>query len=252
VRERLRAAGVDPDELQKMMESNRAGTGQASGAGAGLPDAAAPAASAQFAPVTPVAGQPPAFADSAAEAAAAPAPEDSAGLRPFGYDIFSLPPATFEPLTFGPVAPDYLIGPGDEVIVSVWGSQELNSRAVVNREGFIVLPDVGQVAANGLTLSQFKDSLEKRLARIYSGISRDGRGRTSVDVTLGKLRSIQVFRARRCQTTRRLHAECHLDRDERSLLRRWSHRQGFAAQCARHARQPGHPQGRSLRVPDAW
>ena len=191
VRERLRAAGVDPEELQKLMEAR--GTVAQPGVGSGLQDATSPTSS-QYAPVTPVQGRSPAFADSAQAAAAEQAQVDSAaGLEPFGYDLFSLQPATFEPLTFGPVSPDYLIGPGDEIIVSVWGSQELNSRAVVNREGFIVLPDVGQVAANGLTLSQFKDSLEKRLSRIYSGISRDGRGRTSVDVTLGKLRSIQVF-----------------------------------------------------------
>src|SRR5262249_41299512 len=99
----------------------------------------------------------------------------------------------FEPLAFGPVASDYLIGPGDEIIVSVWGAQELNARAVVNRDGYVILPDVGQVMANGYTLAKFKEALESRLARVYSGISRDGRGRTSVEVSLGKLRSIQVF-----------------------------------------------------------
>jgi protein involved in polysaccharide export with SLBB domain len=69
----------------------------------------------------------------------------------------------------------------------------VSTRATITREGFLVLPDVGQVPANGYTLKGFKEQLEKRLSRIYSGISRDGRGKTWVDVSLGKLRSIQVF-----------------------------------------------------------
>src|SRR5262245_26859022 len=207
VRERLRAAGIDPDELQKLMNAKAAGAapGTAPGATAapavppgtappanGLPSDATPLAPTQFPPVTPVAGRAP-FADSLQTPVAQQPDTARVPLKPFGYELFSLEPATFEPLSFGPVSPDYLIGPGDEIIVSVWGAQELNARAAVNRDGFVVLPDVGQVVANGLTLAQFKDSLEKRLSRIYSGISRDGRGRTSVEVSLGKLRSIQVF-----------------------------------------------------------
>jgi protein involved in polysaccharide export with SLBB domain len=201
VRERLRAAGVDPEELQRLMGAKAGATAGNAGAAppaaavapsaTGMPTDATPLAPSQFPPVTPVAGRAPAFADSTRTVLA---PVDSAAiLKPFGYDLFTLEPATFEPLSFGPVSPDYLIGPGDEIIVSVWGAQELNTRAAVNRDGFVILPDVGQVVANGLTLGQFKSSLEKRLARIYSGISQDGRGRTSVEVSLGKLRSIQVF-----------------------------------------------------------
>jgi protein involved in polysaccharide export with SLBB domain len=121
------------------------------------------------------------------------APDTTQTLKRFGQEIFTLKPTTFEPLAFGPVSPDYLLGPGDEIIVSVWGAQEMNTRGTINREGFVVLPDVGQVPANGYTLGAFKQQLEKRLSRIYSGIGKDGRGRTSVDVSLGKLRSMQVF-----------------------------------------------------------
>jgi protein involved in polysaccharide export with SLBB domain len=144
-------------------------------------------------PVTPPPGAAPAYADTSNRPAAAEDSAAAAGDKHFGYEIFALKPTSFEPLAFGPVAPDYLLGPGDELIVSVWGAQELNARATVNREGFIVLPDLGQVPANGYTLQAFKENLEKRLSKIYSGISREGRGRTFVDVSLGKLRSIQVF-----------------------------------------------------------
>lgn len=185
VRERLRAAGIDPEELTKLMASGAASaptTGSAAAANA------APQ-STSFPPVTPTTLPPAAQRDTLSARAAS----DSLAARHYGRDIFSLKPTTFEPLAFGPVGPDYLIGPGDEIIVSVWGAQELNARGVVNREGYLILPDVGQIVANGYTLQGFKDHLEKRLARIYSGIQRDGRGRTSVEVSLGKLRSIQVF-----------------------------------------------------------
>lgn len=188
VRERLKASGVDPDELQKLM---------ATGVLPMPPTGSAPASDAVqqpgigFPPVT----QPPGAKQAKPDTAQAVVIGDSLQpeLKPYGYDIFTLKPATFEPLAFGPVSPDYLLGPGDEIIVSVWGAQEMNSRGAINREGFLVLPDIGQVQANGYSLQAFKEELEKRLSRIYSGISRDGHGKTSVDVSLGKLRSIQVF-----------------------------------------------------------
>src|SRR5262249_18295702 len=159
----------------------------------GSPAAAFPPVPQRCPPVPPVPGRMPVYM--APTYLQSPGRVDSAeaSLKPFGYDLFTLKPTTFEPLAFGPVSSDYLIGPGDEIIVSVWGAQEVNARATVNRDGYLVLPDVGQVPANGSTLAAFKASLEKRLAKIYSGVSQDGRGRTFVDVSLGKLRTIQVF-----------------------------------------------------------
>jgi len=196
VRERLRAAGIDPEELAKMMAAGSSAAGAATTAPGTAPETTA--GSTGFAPVTQPPGSKPPIPNNLAvqdSVVAVPAPRDSLAelQRYFGYDIFSLQPSTFEPLAFGPVSPEYLIGPGDEIVVNVWGAQELNARTVVNREGYVVLPDIGQVSANGYTLKSFRESLESRLARVYSGIQRDGRGRTFVEVTLGKLRSIQTF-----------------------------------------------------------
>ncbi|MEK7330460.1 MAG: polysaccharide biosynthesis/export family protein, partial [Candidatus Eisenbacteria bacterium] len=113
-------------------------------------------------------------------------------VLPFGYEIFRYTPTTFEPLATGPVDPDYPIGPGDEVIVQVWGDNELTHAAIVSREATITVPDIGQVVLNGLTLAQAKRLITDRLATVYSGI-RARRPTTFVDVTLGKLRTIQVF-----------------------------------------------------------
>ncbi|GAH31193.1 unnamed protein product, partial [marine sediment metagenome] len=69
------------------------------------------------------------------EAAKAAPPPRAAGIRFFGYDIFNLTPRTFEPLDVGPVDPEYPIGPGDEIIIRLWGEVEDFHSLVVDREG---------------------------------------------------------------------------------------------------------------------
>jgi protein involved in polysaccharide export with SLBB domain len=113
-------------------------------------------------------------------------------VLPFGYEIFRYAPSTFEPLATGPVDPDYPIGPGDEIVVSVWGDNQYTYNSVVTREATISVPDIGQVVVNGLTLAQAKRLITDRFSTVYSGI-RARRPTTFVDVTLGKLRTNQVF-----------------------------------------------------------
>lgn len=113
-------------------------------------------------------------------------------VLPFGYEIFRYAPSTFEPLATGPVDPDYPIGPGDEIVISVWGDNQYTHTAIVSREATISAPDIGQVVVNGLTLAQAKRLITDRFSTVYSGI-RARRPSTFVDVTLGKLRTIQVF-----------------------------------------------------------
>lgn len=115
-------------------------------------------------------------------------------LQPFGYDIFQYPASTFEPILNVATPPSYLLGPGDEVIISVWGETKLYYQLTVNREGNIIAPDVGPVEANGLTIEKFCDKLLRRMSAIYSGL-RGGpaHANTFLDVSLGKLRTLQVF-----------------------------------------------------------
>lgn len=115
-------------------------------------------------------------------------------LQPFGYEIFRLSPFAFEPVLNLSSPPSYVLGPGDEVVITVWGEIKLNYQLQINREGNVVVPDVGPVSANGATLSDFKDRLLRRMGSIYSGLdSRYGAPNTFLDVSLGKLRTIQVF-----------------------------------------------------------
>jgi polysaccharide biosynthesis/export protein len=127
-------------------------------------------------------------------AAPAPAPRPDAAPEPFGTEIFRYSPSTFEPLAYGPVAPDYPVGPGDELVITMWGDAQLALTLVVNREGAITLPDVGTVVVSGLTLDGTRARIRAALSRAYAGLRPATEHSTiGLDVSLGRLRSIQVF-----------------------------------------------------------
>lgn len=115
-------------------------------------------------------------------------------LQPFGYTIFQYAASTFEPVLNIATPPTYALGPGDEVIVSVWGDTKLFYQLPVNREGSILIPDVGPVPASGLTIPQLKEKLVRRMTAVYSSLRNGEHGASSfLDLSLGKLRTIQVF-----------------------------------------------------------
>ena len=76
----------------------------------------------------------------------------------FGYDIFSRDPALFQASSVGVVDPDYLIGPGDEIIIMLWGETQFRQVLKVDREGFVFIPEIGQVFVNGLNLNLLESS----------------------------------------------------------------------------------------------
>ncbi len=116
------------------------------------------------------------------------------GLTPFGYDIFNYPTSTFEPLVDIPTPPDYVVGPNDQIILTVWGETQLYYELTVNRDGYIVIPDVGRVLVQGLALERLRSKFLKRMTGVYSGLKRGAPDATAhLDVSLGKLRTIQVF-----------------------------------------------------------
>lgn len=120
---------------------------------------------------------------------------DRAGeLEAFGYNIFRFPATTFEPVQNIPPPPTYRLGPGDEVIISVWGEVQLYHRLMVNRDGSIFIPDVGPVVVAGLTLTEARARLTSVMARVYSSLDETRRDvRSYLDLSLGALRTIQVF-----------------------------------------------------------
>ncbi|HSM84872.1 MAG TPA: SLBB domain-containing protein, partial [Candidatus Limnocylindrales bacterium] len=84
-----------------------------------------------------------------------------------------------------PVGSDYVIGPGDEVVVDYWGRTTKHLQLLVDRQGRILLPEAGGVVVAGRTLADAQQIIERLLARQFKDIT--------VDVTLGKLRSVRVY-----------------------------------------------------------
>jgi protein involved in polysaccharide export with SLBB domain len=115
-------------------------------------------------------------------------------VAPFGYDIFRASATTFETSPNVPPPPSYILGPGDEIIITVWGETQLYYRLTVTREGGITIPDVGQITVSGMTLEKAYQVLVKRMTRIYSGLKEGApSANTYLDISIGKLRSIQVY-----------------------------------------------------------
>ena len=104
----------------------------------------------------------------------------------FGETLFEGVPSTFAPLDYAAVTPDYMIGPGDELLIRGWGQIDIsNYRAVVDRTGLIYLPTVGTISVAGVRYDQLNDYLKQAIGRYYKNFN--------LDVTLGRLRSIQIF-----------------------------------------------------------
>ncbi|HSG47717.1 MAG TPA: SLBB domain-containing protein, partial [Longimicrobiales bacterium] len=112
--------------------------------------------------------------------------------RVFGAEVFRRVSSQFEPLLTGPVGPNYVLGPGDELILILTGDVELAYTLDVTREGYVVIPQVGQVSVNGLTLAELEDRLYSRLGQVYSGVTRAADATTRFDLSLGRLRTNQV------------------------------------------------------------
>jgi protein involved in polysaccharide export with SLBB domain len=106
-------------------------------------------------------------------------------LEIFGENLFRNVPSTFAPLDRIPVTPDYLIGPGDELLIRAWGQIDINYRAVVDRTGTIYLPKIGAMSVAGLRYDELNSALSRNIGRVFKNFE--------LNVTLGQLRSIQVF-----------------------------------------------------------
>lgn len=119
-------------------------------------------------------------------------PEEDTVPGVFGRDVFRRVSSQFEPALTGAVGAGYPLGPGDELLLVLTGDVERAYTLDVTREGFVVIPDVGQISVNGLTLGDLEDRLFDRLGRVYSGVRRSADATTRFDVSLGRLRTNQV------------------------------------------------------------
>lgn len=111
----------------------------------------------------------------------------SRDLKQFGYDLYKNPPATFAPADNVPVGPDYLLGPGDELNISIWGKVTANYVAVIDHDGKIAHPQMGVLHISGFTLKDARGFLEQELSRHYRPAE------VRMNLSMGRLRSIRVF-----------------------------------------------------------
>src|SRR5881296_834536 len=118
---------------------------------------------------------------------------ESLPSRVFGVDVFRRSKTQFLPLLSGPVPPDYRIGPGDVLALIITGDVEGAYTLQVMREGYILIPQVGQVHVANLTLEQVRDVLFNRLGRVYSGVRRTTNATTRFDLSVVNVRANQIF-----------------------------------------------------------
>ena len=113
--------------------------------------------------------------------------------RIFGLEIFARYSSLFRPSTGGPPPDSYRLGPGDEIALILSGDVEQAYSLTVARDGFIVIPTVGTVYVANLTLGQLRELLYDRLHRVYSGVRRGPGATTHFEVTVSRMRTIQLF-----------------------------------------------------------
>jgi protein involved in polysaccharide export with SLBB domain len=106
-------------------------------------------------------------------------------LAIFGASLFDHVPSTFAPLDMTPVPPDYVIGPGDELRIRIWGQVSSQANLRVDRSGEIYLPQVGQVHVAGLKFSELDLHLRDAVGRVYRNFD--------LTVDVGQIRAIQVY-----------------------------------------------------------
>jgi len=105
-------------------------------------------------------------------------------LQLFGHELFSRPSDTFAPPTSMPVTEDYLVGPGDEIKVLMWGRIDADYSLVVSRDGTIQFPRIGTITVAGMSYKEMKKHLKKE-AESITGVN--------ISLTMGRLRSITIF-----------------------------------------------------------
>lgn len=123
------------------------------------------------------------------------APTAVAGRNPsrpvFGRNVFNRTNLTFEPNENVATPEHYKLGPGDEVIIDIWGANEANIRQQISPEGNILVSQIGPLYLNGLTIREANEKVREVFARKYAGVAGDD-PESQVRITLGQIRTIQI------------------------------------------------------------
>ena len=106
-------------------------------------------------------------------------------LKQFGYDLFEGVPSTFAPVSDIQVPVGYLVGPGDTIVIQLYGNEPTTYELTVERDGRINFPKIGPIMVSGMTFDAVRNAIQDRVSKQLIG--------SRVSVTMGELRSIRVF-----------------------------------------------------------
>jgi len=112
---------------------------------------------------------------------------DDDELKAFGYDLFSGEPKTFAPTSYAPVPSSYIMGVGDTIKIQLFGKENRTYDLTIDREGKVVIPDLGELTVAGLSYTLMQDLIQNQVKQRLIGFN--------AAVSMGELRSIQVFMA---------------------------------------------------------
>jgi protein involved in polysaccharide export with SLBB domain len=112
------------------------------------------------------------------------APE-TGNLKRFGLEVFRRPVQSAGIPMDLPAGPEYVLGPGDELTIDLWGSVAQRLFRTVDREGRLSLPDAGPILAGGRTLGEVQEIAQRVLRTQYRDVS--------ADISLGRLRTVRVY-----------------------------------------------------------
>lgn len=118
---------------------------------------------------------------------------DSTGRTIYGLSVFRQRTSMFDASAAGPVDESYVLGPGDQLVLILTGDVELAHSLEVTREGFVVIPRVGQIHVANLTLGQLDAVLQTRLSRAFGSVGRSAGAATRFSVSVSRLHLNQVF-----------------------------------------------------------
>lgn len=117
--------------------------------------------------------------------------EDSQGPLVYGRDVFRNKSLNFAPSENLATPKNYRLGPGDEVIIDIFGANQVTLRNKISPEGSINVDVLGPLYLSGMTIEEANKYLKRKLAGIYGGLNRSSAG-TDIRLSLGQIRSIQV------------------------------------------------------------
>ena len=109
----------------------------------------------------------------------------------FGFNLFNEKNLTFEPSINIPVPPDYAVGIGDEIIIQVWGASQHTYRLLVDKNGDIVVHDLGPIKIAGINFKEVENIITKRLSAIYNDMTNN-QPATFASVSINNIRSITI------------------------------------------------------------